>query len=204
MFPEVEASIGVAWEQVEGISGERKADLDAIAAWIRGRRSAGQTASLVFICTHNSRRSHMGQVWAATAAAYFGVDGIETFSGGTEATAFNPRAVAALSRAGFRIAGDETADNPRYEVSFSDAVAASTAWSKTWDDPANPSDGFAAIMTCSDADKACPFVRGADARFAIPYEDPKVADGTDAESSRYDARSLQIASEMLYVLSRAK
>ena len=169
LLPEIEATIRVAWAEVDAISAERKADLDAIAEWIRKRVGAGEPASLVFICTHNSRRSHMGQLWAATAAAYFGVDGVRTFSGGTEATAFNPRAVAALTRAGFRISPEDAAEeNPRYRVAFSDDVPASDAWSKTWDDPANPSEGFAAVMTCSDARQGLP-VR---ARRGSPVRDP--------------------------------
>ena len=58
---------------------------------------------LVFICTHNSRRSQFGQLWALTAAQFYGIQNIGTFSGGTESTAFNPRAVTAIRRAGFQI-----------------------------------------------------------------------------------------------------
>ena len=47
---------------------------------------------------------------------------------------------------------------------------------KTYGDDANPDSGFAAVMTCSSADKGCPIVYGAAARFATPYVDPKVSD----------------------------
>ncbi len=189
---------------IEAIDPERREALDQLASWIDGRRAAGQPVRLLFICTHNSRRSHMGQLWAATAAAHFGVDDVATFSGGTEATAFNPRAVASLQRAGFEIEPNGDGDNPRYEVSYSPSQPVLWAWSKTYDDSANPSDGFAAVMTCSAADEACPFVRGADLRIAIPYDDPKAADGTPHEAATYDERSAQIATEMLYVFSRVR
>jgi hypothetical protein len=131
------------------------------------------------------------------------VDGVETYSGGTEATAFNPRAVAALQRAGFRIETSEPeAENPRYTVSITENGPTLEAFSKRYMDPPNPTAGFAAIMTCSDADEACPFVRGADFRIAVPYVDPKVSDGTPEEAATYDERSRQIATEMLYVFSR--
>ena len=188
--------------RIDAIAPPRREALDQLAAWIAERRAASEPVRLLFICTHNSRRSHMGQLWAATAAAYFGVDDVTTFSGGTEATAFNPRAVASLRRAGFVIDTSDDGDNPRYEVSYSTSRPAMQAWSKVYDDAANPSDGFAAVMTCSAADEACPFVRGADVRIAIPYDDPKAADGTPAEAATYDARSAQIATEMLYVFSR--
>lgn len=192
---------------VDGLDAERRAALDQLVSFVRERRVAGEPARLLFICTHNSRRSHMGQLWAATAAAYYGVAGVETFSGGTEATAFNPRAVAAMQRAGFAIRAieveigvDETGgDNPHYLVSLAEGAPTLEAFSKTWQDDVNPSEGFAAVMTCSQADEACPFVRGAALRVSLPYDDPKLADGTPEEAARYDERARQIAAEMLYL-----
>lgn len=184
---------------------ERRSTLDRIAQFVTDKRERSEPASLLFICTHNSRRSHMGQIWAAVAAAYYEVDAVTTFSGGTEATAFNPRAVASLRRAGLRIetmAGD--AENPHYEVSFSDSHPPLDAFSKKFGDPPNPTEGFAAIMTCSDADQACPFVEGAELRVALAYIDPKESDGTPRESATYDARSRQIATEMLYLFARVQ
>jgi len=135
------------------------------------------------------------------AAAYFGVDGVRTFSGGTEATAFNPRAVAAIERAGF-VVESSGGNNPHYHVTFADSGPVLECFSKTYDHPCNPREGFAAVMTCSDADEACPVVFGAAMRSPIHYEDPKAADGTPEETSVYDARCLQIATEMLYLFSR--
>lgn len=71
---------------------------------------------LTFICTHNSRRSHMGQIWAQAAAWHFGLNDVRTFSGVTEATAFNPRAVRALRELGVAIDVSQEADNPVYTV----------------------------------------------------------------------------------------
>jgi arsenate reductase len=201
MHAPLSAFVHDAWREAANIPAERREALERIAKWIAKRRSAGQSAGLLFICTHNSRRSHMGQLWAATAAAWFGIEGVETYSGGTESTAFNPRAVAALERAGFAI-DEADGDNPRYGVSFAADGPAMKAWSKKYDDPANPTEGFAAIMTCSAADKACPNVPGADLRIAVPYEDPKVADDTPGEAAKYDERATQIAAEMFYLFSR--
>ena len=187
---------------VAGISAERKESLDAIAAFVKERKAAGATADLTFICTHNSRRSHLGQVWAATAAWMHGLDHVHTYSGGTEATAFNTRAVAALERAGFHVDGSE-GTNPHYNVSFSNDRAPEPHWSKVYDDPANPQTGFCAVMTCAEADRNCPFVHGALDRISLPYIDPKEADGTVEESARYDERCLQIAAEMWYVMQQA-
>lgn len=182
---------------------DRRYELDKIARYVAGELAGDAPARLTFICTHNSRRSHLSQLWAATAATWFGVEGLETYSGGTEATAFNPRAVAALERAGFAIARPPVdTENPRYEVRIGPDAPAMTAFSKVYDEAPNPSEDFAAIMTCSAVDAACPFIPGAEVRVGIPYEDPKASDGTPEEAATYDARSRQIAQEMFYVLGR--
>lgn len=187
---------------VATIPSERKESLDLIAAFVKERKAAGATADLTFICTHNSRRSHLSQLWAATAAWSFGQDHVRTYSGGTEATAFNPRAVAAVERAGFQVLKPD-GKNPVYEVSFAKDHAAEHCWSKQYDDAANPQKDFCAVMTCSEADKNCPIVFGALDRISLPYNDPKEADGTPEEAARYDERCLQIAAELWYVMQQA-
>jgi protein-tyrosine-phosphatase len=184
------------------IAEERRALLDDLAAYVHDRIEVGDPARLIFICTHNSRRSHMCQIWAQTAAGYHGIDGVETFSGGTEATAFDPRAVAALRRAGFEIHAQSKGDNPVYEVRPGEGGPRMEAFSKVYSDPPNPVTDFCAVMTCSQADEACPYVRGASQRLAIWYDDPKAWDGTGQEAEMYDERCRQIGREMFYVFSR--
>lgn len=184
------------------ISAERKESLDLIAAFVKERKAAGAPADLTFICTHNSRRSHLSQLWAATAAWSFGQDHVRTYSGGTEATAFNLRAVAAVERVGFQVVKPD-GKNPVYEVSFTSDRNAEHCWSKKYDDPANPQKDFCAVMTCSEADKNCPIVFGALDRISLPYNDPKEADGTPEEAARYDECCLQIAAELWYVTQQA-
>ena len=139
----------------------------------------------------------MSQLWAAVAAAHFGVDRLEAFSGGTESTAFNPRA-------GFDISRPAAAENPRYLVSFTTGVAPQECFSKVYTDEPNPQAGFCAVLTCSAADQACPVVHGADLRLALPFEDPKVADGTEGEAAKYDEGYAQIARELLFALAQVK
>ena len=187
---------------VDVIPAERKESLDLIADFVKERKAAGSTADLTFICTHNSRRSHLSQLWAATAAWSFAQDHVRTYSGGTEATAFNSRAVAAVERAGFQVLKPE-GKNPIYEVSFTRDHIAERCWSKKYDDAANPQKDFCAVMNCSEADKNCPIVFGALDRVSLPYNDPKEADNTPEEAARYDERCLQIAAELWYVMQRA-
>lgn len=188
---------------IDDIAAERRKPLDRLAAFVRARRSTGVPARLTFICTGNSRRSHLAQLWAAAAAHYHRIDGVETYSGGTEPSAFNPRTVAALERAGFVVERPEPAgDNPHYRVGYAGDAATIESFSKRYDDPSNPKADFAAIMTCSEADEGCPFVPGATLRISLPYDDPKLADGTPDEARHYDERSRQIATEMLYLFTR--
>jgi len=183
------------------IPAERKKQLQKLTRYIKSRRASGQPARLMFICTHNSRRSHMSQLWASVAAVRYEIDQVESFSGGTERTAFNPRAVAAMQRAGFSIDKSDDEDNPRYLVKFADAAQPQVCFSKLYSQDPNPQHDFCAIMTCSNADESCPNVSGASLRIAIPYEDPKIADGTLEEVATYDERTKQIARELLYAFS---
>jgi arsenate reductase len=204
LAPSLARYVAARSAEFDEIPADRRAKLDQLAAYIRNQRDSEKPVRLVFICTHNSRRSHMAQLWAATAAASYGIGDVETYSGGAEATAFNPRAVAALERAGFEIKTSAPGDaNPKYLVRLSAASAALECFSKVYDQPPNPTTDFCAVMTCSAADKACPTVSGATLRLAIPYDDPKVADGTPEESATYDERCAQIARELLFAFSRA-
>jgi hypothetical protein len=203
LFPELAAWLADRATEFDGIPVERRATLQELARVIERHLAAGFTARLVFICTHNSRRSQMCQVWAQTAADRYRLQGVTAYSGGTETAAFDPRAVAALRRAGFRIdvAGDRV--NPVCRVRYSAGVEPIECLSKRYDQPPNPTGGFCAVMTCSEADHDCPVVLGADDRVSLPYDDPKQFDGTDQESALYDERCRQIAREMLYVCAAA-
>ena len=201
-FPELFRYLKQRLTEFDAIPEKRKADLTKVADYIRERLAKSEPAKLTFICTHNSRRSHLSQIWAQVAAEHYGHIGVETFSGGTEATAFNPRAVAAMQRCGLKIIADDPAStNPRYSVYTSDSATPQVCFSKVFGDPPNPSKGYCAVMTCSQADDACPLVMGCDLRMPIRYDDPKVADDTESEAQRYDERSAQICSEMLYMMS---
>ncbi|MDX2013516.1 MAG: hypothetical protein SFW67_25210 [Myxococcaceae bacterium] len=188
-----------AWEAA-GPTGDEahRARLDALVKTLRAELARRGSVDLVFVCTHNSRRSHMAQLLAAVAARRVGVPA-RTSSAGTEATAFNPRAAAALARAGFDITTSDGGPNPHSQVRWASGEPPADVFSKTLDDPSLPPSGFVAVMTCSQADAACPFVKGASARVSVPYEDPKVADGTPEEAQRYDERVEQIGRDLAWV-----
>ncbi|MEL6971507.1 MAG: protein-tyrosine-phosphatase [Bacteroidota bacterium] len=185
----------------ETLTTERKELLLQLVDYVHQMLQEKGEVHLNFICTHNSRRSHISQIWAAAGARHFKLSNVFTYSGGTEATAFQPRAIAAMERAGFQIRTDDASkDNPIYSVLFSEQGQGTKAWSKRFDDEANPKESFAAIMTCSDADQNCPWVPGTDKRIPLTFEDPKIADGTPAETVRYDQAVREIGRELLWVM----
>jgi arsenate reductase (thioredoxin) len=186
------------------ISSERRVMLGNIATNIASRLEAGKAGQLTFICTSNSRRSHMSQIWAQTAAYYYGLNQVHTFSGGTQATACNCRTVAAMRRVGFAIEDATTGDNPVYLVRYADDRPPIRAYSKLYNADANPKRDFIALMTCSAADKSCPVVEGAISRYAIHYADPRVCDDMPTETAAYNERCREIAREMFYIMSETR
>lgn len=186
----------------EGINSERKNILQPLIDFIQLKIENQEEIRLNFICTHNSRRSHLSQVWAQTAAHYYGIKNVFCYSGGTEATALFPKVAETLQKTGFKIQKLSEENNPVYAIKFAENESAVIGFSKTYDDNFNPESAFAAIMTCSQADGGCPFIAGAEKRIPITFEDPKAFDNTPQQAEKYQERSLQIATEMFYVFSQ--
>tara|TARA_R110002049_G_C9131120_1_gene559014 strand:+ start:1404 stop:2042 length:639 start_codon:yes stop_codon:yes gene_type:complete len=184
------------------ISDERKAVLQPLTEFIQSKLSKNQEIRINFICTHNSRRSHLSQVWAQTMANYFNIKNVFCYSGGTESTALFPMVVETLQNSGFQIKTISTNENPIYSIKYADNEHPIIGFSKKLDDDFNPKSEFAAIMTCSQADGGCPFIAGAEKRIPITFEDPKAFDNTPQQEEKYNERSMQIAAELFYVFSQ--
>jgi arsenate reductase len=199
LFPKIEEVFKSL--KTENISDERKKVLQPLINYIQDKITANQQIRLNFICTHNSRRSHLSQIWAQASAAYLGINSVFCYSGGTEATAMFPTVVKTLENSGFEIVTISEGKNPIYSIKYSGNAHPAIGFSKTYDDSFNPKNEFAAIMTCTQADEGCPFISGVEKRIAIPFEDPKVFDNTPQQVEKYQERSLQIATEMMYVFS---
>lgn len=200
MNPLMRASIAQAKKLSKKIDIERQETLLQISQYIEESISEKNIAELIFVCTHNSRRSHLGQVWASIMAEEFGIKGVQTFSGGTEATACHPNTLAALTAQGVDVKTGE-GENPLQTLSWGTENEAH-CWSKIYNDAKNPQADFCAIMTCGSADKGCPIIAGCELRVPCTYVDPKVSDGTPEQDATYQERSLQIASEMAWVMQK--
>ncbi|MFL1011355.1 low molecular weight phosphatase family protein [Flavisericum labens] len=200
LFAEIEQTIKSL--NPETISDDRKKTLKPLIDFVQTKVSNGQDIRLNFICTHNSRRSHLSQVWAQTMAFYFNIKQVFCYSGGTEATALFPMAAKTLKHSGFLVKTISEGDNPVYSIKHSNNAHPVIGFSKTFDDEFNPKLGFAAIMTCNSANESCPIVPGAENRIPITFEDPKAFDSTPQQAEKYKERSLQIATELFYVFSK--
>ena len=204
LFPSLQSFFDEAKNNFNQIPAERKKALSEISDYISQKKKLAKDIELTFICTHNSRRSHISQIMAQAAAAYNGAGNIYCYSGGTEVTAFNINAVNALRNIGFEIVATNTSNNPVYEVQYGSLTPKLIAFSKVYTSLPNPQKEYGAVLTCSQADASCPIVQGADGRFKLPYEDPKLADGTPQQDKVYAERCKQIGLEMLYLFSQVK
>jgi arsenate reductase len=202
LFPEIEQTV-LSFD-FDGIDFERKNILQPLIDFIQLKVDNKEDIRLNLICTHNSRRSHLSQVWAQTAAHYYGIKNVFCYSGGTEATAMFPKVAEVLENTGFKIQKLSEGNNPVYAIKFTENASPVIGFSKAYDDEFNPENGFAAIMTCSQADGGCPFIAGGEKKIPITFEDPKAFDNTPQQTEKYQERSLQIATEMFYVFSQIK
>ncbi|TVR77403.1 MAG: protein-tyrosine-phosphatase [Saprospirales bacterium] len=200
LYPKINHTLELL--NTNSIGDERKEVLKLLIGFIHKKVKKGENIRLNFICTHNSRRSHLSQVWAQTLAQYYDIPKVTCYSGGTESTALFPAAAEALTDAGFQVLKLSDGDNPIYSIKFSPNAHPVIGFSKTFDHPFNPESDYAAVMTCAQADEGCPFIPGADLRVPLTYEDPKKYDNHPEKEARYKERSLQIATEMKYIFSQ--
>jgi hypothetical protein len=185
-------------QEADKIGEERKAELLEIASKIRGEEDK---LDLVFICTHNSRRSQLGEVLAKVFCADLGISNVNAFSGGIEGTAFDERMVKALREVvGVDLAAVEAGSNPKYSLN---GDTQNLLFSKEYNHPANPSIGFMALMVCGHADENCPIVRGKKFRVCFRFSDPKEFDGTEKETEAYRAKVREMGREIYFFLKHS-
>jgi len=186
------------------IPADRKEYLNELVSYIAEQQKAQKAINLVFVCTSNSRRSHMAQVWSQIASYYYNINNVNTFSGGTEKTKVNKNALLALEKTGIFLQSHQQSENPVWFAFVGVKFTPMILFSKVYTDSTNPSKNFGAVMVCAEANESCPIVAGADFRLGLPYQDPKAFDNTAQQNEKYDERCRQIAREMFYVFSQIK
>lgn len=187
---------------ISTISDTRKKTLHLLTDIIQKKINSREKVNLNFICTHNSRRSHLSQVWAQAISANFRIPEVYCYSGGTEATSLFPMVASTLKETGFQIVIISDSENPVYGIKYGPNEPSVIGFSKIYNHPINPENNFTAIMTCSQADAGCPYIPGAENRIALPFEDPKEFDNFPEQAEKYSERSKQIATELFYIFSK--
>lgn len=202
MDKKIEEFIQNRIQEFDQIPDERKEILKSISKYIIKKRAQNEIPKLVYICIHNSRRSHFGQIAGKLASGFYKIP-TETYSGGTVATIFNINARKALQSIGFEIIDPDQSANPKFQVNYGEQKPI-ICFSKIYDDPENPSEKFAALMTCGEAEENCPFIPAAEFKTSTTYIDPSESDGTGNELNIYTERFAQILRENLYIFSLIK
>jgi len=201
MTEKLTSTLATLASKTSSVSMERQAVLEPLVEYVLDRQRANETTRLNFICTHNARRSHISQLMAAASAMANDLENIECYSGGVEVTRIHPNAIGALEELGFEFNGSDDGDNPVFLVDLGEANLIEV-FSKKYDDDSNPPSDFAAVMVCSSAEEACPYVEGASKRISVTFEDPKEFDGQDDAVKGYVQGSLEIGAEIYYVMQQ--
>ncbi len=201
LYPDLKNYFERSTEEVDSISKERQHILEKISSYLYEKMTKIEPTKLIFICTHNSCRSQIAQLWVQIATHYYGITDLQAFSGGTEVSAFNPKAINTLARAGLKIKSCSTGTNPIYHVTYGFRISPIEMFSKTYQDPSNPQNNFCTILTCESADRNCPIITNSDDRFVLYYKDPKEFDNTPREKLIYDTTCRQISREICYIFS---
>ena len=134
--------------------------------------------------------------------AFYGIEKVFCYSGGTKVSAIFPMVAETLQNKGFAVRVISKGDNPVNAIKFAENKHPVIGFSKLYNDDFNPQEEFAAIMTCSKDDGGCPFSSGAEKRIPITFDDPKIYDNTPQQAEKYEERSQQIATEMFYAFSK--
>tara|TARA_B100001079_G_scaffold142196_1_gene121790 strand:+ start:344 stop:916 length:573 start_codon:yes stop_codon:yes gene_type:complete len=145
------------------------------------------TNNIVFLCTHNSRRSQLCQVWGSILSKIYNID-LKFNSAGTEKTEVHKTIFYCFSNVGIEIKDSK--------IFYGDLSL--SLHSKVLEEI--QSDKFISIMTCSDAEKSCPSDSRSIRNISMIYQDPKIFDDTEKEREEYSKTSKLIAEELNYII----
>ena len=164
---------------------KRKKRLDNIASVIN--ENLNKTRSIVFLCTHNSRRSQICEVWGKVFAEIYRKK-ININSAGAFKTVVHSQVYESIVKCGLIV-------NNKKEIFFDKKKFKLN--SKTTDSITMKN--FIAVMTCSDAEKSCPHDPKSIRNIKMFFNDPRIYDETDKMSREYLKTTTYIAEELNYI-----
>jgi len=180
---------------------ERQGTLDGIAQHL----SEETSIAVNFICTHNSRRSHLCEIMFRSACTYYQLENVATYSGGTEGTALYPVVAESCARHGFTTKEVQAHGQRAWKIfhpTLEEEKNTPLLFSKEYHHANNAQEGYHAIMVCDSANEACPVVFGAKQRHSLLFVDPKHSDGSSEQADVYDSTLRTIAGEMGYIVRK--
>lgn len=187
--------------QVNLITAKRKEELKHLAELIVSEYDDYGEVDIIVICTENSLRSQLVQLWVKSISENYNLDFLNAFSGGTKVTSFNSNMVNALSDYGFSIEKLNDIENPGYLISQSeDDKSTDVMFSKLYDDEFNPEYDFIALIVCDVAAENCPVVEDSSHRLVLPYENVKQFDNTEEQLDKYKEKIEEIGREMMFMI----
>ncbi len=148
----------------------------------------GECNTVVFLCTHNSRRSQYCEIWGNYFSSVY-KKSITFLSAGAVKTKVHKQIYKSLERVGVKVDRNSSINIENITI---------IPFSKTLSDINKKQ--FISIMTCSNYEKTCPFDPRSLINLQLFYKDPKRYDNSNREAEEYDKTSFMIACEINYIL----
>ena len=203
LFKKVREYSATLENEFDQIPDNHRQSLEQIGDYLLQKLQSNKDAKVLLISRHNSRRSHMGQLWLMTAAEYYGIGNVATFSGGIEPTELDSRVIRALKKCGFKISTTKRSENPTYLTSNGPGNSY-MVFAKQYNGGQNPTSDFIAVVLSEVVNKKLETIPGADKKVPMLYEDLENFDGSPEEERKYDEGCRQIARAMFYVMQYTK
>ena len=192
-------------QEFNKIPGERKDQLNELAGYISENLTKKEPVQILFVCTNNSRRSQFAEIWAQTAAYYYGLKNISSYSGGIQQTAINYMIIESLKRAGFSVTASEVySENPVYLVSPGRRWKDIFVFSKKIDYWNNPNGHFACVYCSKNLINNNMKIPGSIQTIELPYDNVKIFDNSPGGNLKNDKICKEIGREMFYVMHVVK
>ncbi|NJN27464.1 MAG: hypothetical protein HC819_16570 [Cyclobacteriaceae bacterium] len=183
---------------------ERRYRLNEMVYYLEEQEKNRNAWQLMFISSNQSTVGQMAQVWAKIAAYYFGLEKLQTFSGGLQAEPISVNTILALEKAGCIVYKNDLNGLNVYQVKYAYNINPIILYPKKTDHVKNPANDFMAVFVNEHADMNMRNVRGTFNRLLLPYEDLSAYDGSAIDTRQYEESNRKMAVEMFYVFAQLR
>lgn len=175
--------------------------LDQLMVYLKELVAKKLELNVIFVCTHNSRRSQFAQFWLDTFLHNFGIENYNIFSAGTVETEVHKNVISVIEHYGFTVTKDSEINNKKYKIALGKGYEINL-FSKEITSVLEAGLGsFVLIFVCDSAYENCPFVIENQKHFSLTFEDPGRYDEDLNALEYYQKCAYKIAAEMHYLAS---